>query len=81
MNFLTIKSAAGKKLSILRDISKHYINDSFSIDILSVCLLILDIFVDVWFTSYLRLIIILKLPKCLEKMEKLEVLFIKNYHN
>ncbi len=65
MNFLTIKSASGKKLTTLKDIFSYYIHDSFSIDILSVCLLVLDISLDVWFTSYLRLIIILKLPKCL----------------
>lgn len=51
------------------------------IDVVSVLILIIDSNSDFILMKYIRLFIIAKLPQCLEKIEKLEVFFIKNYHN
>lgn len=50
------------------------------IDILNMMILVIDISTNWYFMMYVRLFIVSKLPQCMEKMEKLEVSFIKNYH-
>lgn len=51
------------------------------IDLLNLLILLVDYNTNNNVMHYARLFIITKLPQCLEKMEKLEVSFIKNYYN
>ena len=52
-----------------------------AIDVLSLLILFIDNYQQIEAMLYLRLFIIAKLPQCLEKLEKLEVYFIKNYYH
>ena len=78
---LTIKYKAGKKLVTLEDILTDYLQSSLIIDLLNLLVLILDVQSNQPIIYFARLFIITKLPQCLDRLEKLEVSFIKNYYN
>lgn len=81
LNLISIKSEAGKKIVIIKEIISHYFSKSFMIDIISFFILLLDISTSYPIISVFRLFIIFKLPQCLHKIEKLEVYFIRNIYN
>jgi hypothetical protein len=51
------------------------------IDLINLFVLVIDLGTDSQILIFCRLFIVTKLPQCLEKMEKLEVTFIKTYYN
>jgi len=71
INFITVKFEEGKRLSTLREIWNFYLNDNFLIDLISMVILMLDLFADFQITIYFRLFIIVKLSQGLEKIERL----------
>lgn len=81
LNLVTVKSQAGKKIVVLKDIFRYYLSNNLVIDVLSFMILLLDISGDFRIISYLRLFIVFKLPQCLSKIDKLEVYFIQNMYN
>lgn len=68
LNLITVKFEDGKKLSNIRDIWDFYLQDSFVIDLISVIILFMDLFLNLEFTIYLRLFIFVKLSRGLEKV-------------
>lgn len=66
---------------MIKEIIAYYANRSFLIDIISLIILLVDISTCLAGISYLRLFIFFKLPGCLNKIEKLEVYFIRNIYN
>lgn len=80
-NALTIKSYAGRKLKTFEEILTHYFQTNLLVDLLNIIILVVDVSSTWTFMNYARLFILTKLPQCLDKIEKLEVLFIKNYYN
>lgn len=80
-NMLTVRSKAGRKLTTFEEIWSHYWKTNMVIDLLNLLILLMDSNINLQVMNFARLFIITKLPQCLEKMEKLEVTFIKNYHN
>ena len=55
--------------------------DHLIIDFINLLIIVLDIQTEEIIISYFRLFIITKIPQSLEKLDKLEVSFIKNYYN
>lgn len=80
-NSVTVKSQAGRRLRTLEDILENYLHTNLVIDVINVLILFMDLNIDSQIIVFLRLFIVTKLPQCLEKMEKLEVTFIKNYYH
>ena len=81
-NCLTVKSFAGRKITRVGDILRHYLEEGLVVDLLNMFILIIDVNIEAEGEAllYLRLLIVLKLPQCLSKIEKLEIYFIKNYY-
>jgi energy-coupling factor transporter transmembrane protein EcfT len=79
-NSLTVKAKAGKRLKTLESILKDYLSSGMIIDAINILILIVNQFAPDEIMQYFRLFIITKLPQCLEKMERLEVTFIKTYY-
>jgi hypothetical protein len=78
---ITIKSKSGKKLKSIKSILEYYLEEALVIDLLNLIILTASLY-ERWETLiYIRLFIITKIPQCLEKLDKLEVSFIKNYYN
>ena len=80
-NCLTVKANAGKKLTTYEEILNYYLRTNMIIDLVSLMILLVDCGSQIEGMDFLRLFIIAKLPQCLEKMEKLEAFFIKNYYH
>ena len=78
---ISITSKAGKKLTTLGTIMECYFKEQMGVDVLNVFIIGLDLGVGGRGMDFLRLFIITKVPQGLEKMEKLETVFIKNYYN
>lgn len=76
-----MKYSAGKKIEVIKDIIAYYVNQNFWIDCVSFIVLLIDISTKQTFMSFFRMFIIFKLPQCLDKIEKLEVYFIRNVYN
>lgn len=60
----------------IKDILFHYFKESLLIDLMMIIMLIIDISNEANILNYLKLVIILKIPYLLEKMEKIEIHFI-----
>jgi nucleoid DNA-binding protein len=71
LGLVTVKSAAGKKVELVREIVVFYLHSSLWVDAASLLILVVDLVLDDPAISYLRLFIIFKLPQCLDKIEKL----------
>lgn len=80
-NCLTVRASAGKKLVTYREILEHYLHTNLMVDLISFLILMVDCNTEMPYMEFMRLFIIAKLPQCLEKMEKLEAYFVKNYYN
>ena len=78
---MTIKSKSGKKLKTFEEILQNYFETSLIIDSVNVLSILLSIFLDFEVFLFFRLLVIAKIPESLEKLEKLEAFFIKNYYN
>jgi hypothetical protein len=78
---LTVKAKAGKRLNTLESVLEDYLSTCLVVDAVNILILLVDLNVSADFMQYFRLFIVTKLPQCLEKMERLEVAFIKTYHN
>lgn len=76
LSAFTTKSISGKKMVKIKDILFHYFKESLLIDLMMIIMLIIDISNDANILNYLKLVIILKIPYLLEKMEKIEIHFI-----
>ena len=80
-NSITVKSQAGKKLRTFEEILHNYLESFLVIDLINILILVLNFSLQVEALLFFRLIIVAKIPHVLEKLEKLEVSFIKNYYN
>ena len=80
-NCVTVKSTGGKKVTSYKEIFRYYSQNNLAIDLISYVILIVDFSTSLEEFLFVRLFIVTKLPQCLEKMEKLEVYFIKSYYN
>lgn len=80
MNFLTIKSVEGRKLTSMREISINYIKDRFALDVASIIILVFDIIIIHDLMVFVRLLVLLKIYGSFEKMVKLENSFIDNFY-
>lgn len=76
LSAFTTKSISGKKMVKIKDIIFHYFKESLLIDLMMIVMLIVDLSNDARILNYLKLVIILKIPFLLEKMEKIEIHFI-----
>lgn len=81
INLTTVKYHSGKKIQTLFEIWQFYLRGYFVIDLLGVIVLFCNIFTYSPHLNYLKVLILLKIPQCIDKMEKLEVYFIKNLYN
>lgn len=66
---------------MIKDIIQFYVSKNFWIDFVSVAILLVDITSKQNFVTVFRMFIIFKLPQCLDKIEKIEVYFIRNVYN
>ena len=80
LNFGTVKYTLGKKLETVREIGQDYLRHKFAIDCLNFVALLAYILTRSQSVGYLRLVALLKIPDCLERIERLEVYFIENYY-
>ena len=71
LNFITVKIVSGIKITKIVDISHHYLQDEFAIDISLIFLMILSPAVKSRAIEILKLIVLLKIPSCLDRLEKL----------
>ena len=81
LNLVTVKYSSGKRIEVIRDIIEHYRSRNLWIDCVSFIILLIDISTTAKFIPYLRIFIIFKLPQCLEKIENVEVYFVRNVYN
>ena len=70
-NCVTIKSFGGRKILTLRDIFGHYLQEGLVVDLANLVILLVDVNSEIEALLYIRLFIVLKLPQCLSKIEKL----------
>jgi hypothetical protein len=81
LNLITVKFSAGRRIEIIRDIINHYVSQNFWVDCVSFVILMIDISSHSEVVAYFRMFIIFKVPQCLDKIEKLEVYFVRNVYN
>ena len=81
ISFVTVKFSLGRKLETIRAIGREYLENRFMVDVLTIGVMILYLSTRQKLLVYLRLVTLLKVPECLEKVSKLEVYFIENYYN
>lgn len=67
----------GKKIDKITQIITNYLSDGFFIDFAYLTILITSFFCEV---GNLRLIILLKLPECFERIERIENTFINTFY-
>lgn len=81
LNFITIRFSLGRKLENIKEISSDYFHHKFGIDCINLLVILVYLMTDSQVVGYFRLVTVLKISDCLEKIEKLEVFFIENYYN
>lgn len=68
LNLCTVKHYSGKKIQTLREIWEFYLKGYFIIDLLGVIILVCNIFTSSPHLNYLKIIILLKLGQCVDKI-------------
>ena len=76
LNFITIRFSLGRKLENIKEISSDYFHHKFGIDCINLLVILVYLMTDSQVLVYFRLVTVLKISDCLEKIEKLEVFFI-----
>ena len=64
----TVRLVAGKKISYFREIAEYYLHHNFLPDVICILTMLVDTSSDLDVMRYLRLLIILKVPQCLNKI-------------
>ena len=81
LNFIMIRFSLGRKLENIKEISSDYFQHKFGIDCINLLVILVYLMTDSQVLIYFRLVTVLKISDCMEKIEKLEVFFIENYYN
>jgi hypothetical protein len=76
-----VKRQPGKKIQTLIELWQNYLNGSFLVDILVAFVMVINICASNSAIASFKVLIFLKIPHSLGKMEQLEVYFIKNLYN
>ena len=77
-NLTTVKVEGGKKIILVKDIIKHYLTQHMIIDIFFICIITAGIIDSSAYTSFSKMLILAKIPWCLERLQKLEIYFIES---
>lgn len=81
VNLTTVKYSSGKKLRSFLEIWRFYARGSLAIDLSTTLILFAGTLVESPLLVYLKMLIFLRIPQCLDRIEKLEVSFISNFYN
>lgn len=68
LNLTTVKHHSGKKIQSLIEIWEFYLRGYLIIDLLGVIILVCNIFSTSTYLNYLKIIILMKIGQCLDKI-------------
>lgn len=71
LNFITVRFSLGRKLENVKEISRDYFQHKFGIDCVNLLVILVYMMTDSQILGYFRLVTILKISDCLDKVEKL----------
>jgi hypothetical protein len=71
VNLTTVKYHSGKKIKALFEIWQFYLKGYLVVDLLGVIVLLCNILTSSPHLNYLKVLILFKIPQCIDKMEKL----------
>lgn len=76
LNLVTTKVVSGVRIRRLGDIADHYLHEMFAIDLTMILLMIVGLVVQHKVIHLLKLVMLLKIPSTLDRLEKLETILI-----